>query len=815
MRALRIVVVVLAVAVALPAFGQGPPVQTSRDAKGVWFIEGGSVYDVFEAMGYAVATDRLLQMELLRRTARGTLSELVGAQFLGEDYLSDDIFFRSLLYSEDEYQQMFDALSPDAQNAIKGYVAGVNRRIGEVYANFRLLPYEYWLGSFFTIVREGLSYNIMPKPWTVNDVLAWTALLQRNFDGEFGDRGQLDNAVLAQTLGTVYGQEGLAMFHDLRWLNDPAAQTMIPPPPSGVGHLEAQSAPDIPVEALPDVRAVADALRERFEGRERRLKKIGIEIKMGSYAMAVSGSKTASGNPIIYSGPQMGFTAPAIVVEGSVRGGGLEVSGMTVPGIPGIIVGRTPHHAWSMQVGHAHTTDYFIEAPQSVTLHHMETIRPAGGQPVTFPVYRSLHGPIVNPFPYNPNIPPTQTNPIVAMAYSHWMKDAQSLEAFIQLARATSIAEFGAGIEKVAVSQHYCYADRDGNIAYWMSGYDPIRKAGTNPYFPQMGDGNQEWTGQRRPIAHAVNPDQGFFAGWNNKASADYMNPPNSYSYYLGPAHRAHVLNDYLSTHSNLTYEEVRDLALNIATTDSFGDGGNTWSFVKDTFKAAVAANPNEARNAAIDLLDAWDGHFVDGGPPQWRMGTKRADAWVLQDKWIREVMRLTFEDEFARVGMQWERAQPLSLSLNVLLHALAGPQASLPNYYNWFQDKLASGKPTTAQGIIVQALDTVQAALGLRPYNVARGEIVFSHILLAALDPLLGSNFGSIHKIPFSSRSTYAHCVEYGSHGPLRIESMFPLGESGTFLYNGTFTPTIDPNFFSMAPVFDPFMPRSFPLFE
>jgi len=86
---------------------------------------------------------------------------------------------------------------------------------------------------------------------------------------------------------------------------------------------------------------------------------------------------------------------------------------------------------------------------------------------------------------------------------------------------------------------------------------------------------------------------------------------------------------------------------------------------------------------------------------------------------------------------------------------------------------------------------------------------------LLGALDPILGTNFGSIWSIPWASRSTYAHVVEYGEDGPVNIESMFPLGESGAFYYQGTFAPVIDPHMFSMAPVFDPFMPRTFPLFD
>jgi penicillin amidase len=184
-------------------------------------------------------------------------------------------------------------------------------------------------------------------------------------------------------------------------------------------------------------------------------------------------------------------------------------------------------------------------------------------------------------------------------------------------------------------------------------------------------------------------------------------------------------------------------------------------------------------------------------------MGAFRADAWVFQDAWIKEVVRLTFEDEFTMAGMSYAD-QPLTINFNVLLRALAGPQASIPTFYNWFQDKSGSGKPTTADGIILQALDNTIAAIGLGPYNAQRGFIVYRHPI-----------FGTFWQTPFSSRSTYAHCVEFDSNGPARIESMFPLGESGALYFAGTTTPSFDPNYFSMVPVYDPFMPRSFPLFD
>ncbi len=74
---------------------------------------------------------------------------------------------------------------------------------------------------------------------------------------------------------------------------------------------------------------------------------------------------------------------------------------------------------------------------------------------------------------------------------------------------------------------------------------------------------------------------------------------------------------------------------------------------------------------------------------------------------------------------------------------------------------------------------------------------------------------YGPIWQTPWSARSTYAQCVEFDMNGPVRIESMFPLGQSGASYYNGTLTPTFDPNFFSMTPVYDNFAPRPFPLFD
>jgi len=759
-------------------------VETTRDGSGVWFITGSDedrLYDVFDAMGYAVATDRLWQAETFRRAARGSLAEI-----FGPDQLEQDILVRITGYSDQELEDGFDALDGEAQDVIEGYVAGFNRRIAEIRDDPSLLPFEF------------ATLGFMPEDWTYKDVLAWEALMMRNFDVEAQKMGQIDNAALYQGLMTLYPTTGAGMFEDLRWINDPDALTYIPSL-GGVKFAESKEKVLSPLienpPVIPDVREVAKSMAEMRSRIDENLKKINAYIKMGSYAWTVAGSKTADGNPVIYSGPQMGFTVPSVVGEGSIRAGGLNVSGMTITGIPAIVIGRSPHHAWSMQVGHVHTVDYYFEDPSDVTLNRMETIHVAGGEDVVLPVWRTAHGPVVNPIPYDPGTyVPSPSNPITSWKYSHWGYEFESMKAYLDIARATSMDEFGAAIELVPLSQHFCYADKDGNIAYWMSGRDPVRPAG-EWRLPQGAVGLPlEWDSTvLLPRSTDRNNDQGYYCGWNNKTNAGYANSYNNLSYFFGPFTRAHVVDDYLSAHNDLTFNDLRNLALNIATTDSFGGGGNPWEFASDSFTYAVnnaLDAPNADRSAALALLADWDGHFVDGGNTEWVEGMDRADAWVLMDAWIREVLNLTFEELDAL-----EEEKEIRL-FNVLLHSLL--PGGIENNYKWYEPY------SSYDEIIVEALDHVLSNLGKKPWGEdARGIISFNHDML-----------GPVWKIPFSSRSTYAHCVEFGVAGPVGIESMFPLGESGTILMGEGGAPIFDDNFFTMTPVYDDFSHREFPLF-
>lgn len=775
-------------------------VDVTRDAKGVWFISGtkdATYYNIFEAMGYAVATDRLWQTEKYRRSARGRLAEIFGSS-----QLATDMFMRTMGYSDQELQAGFDALDKESQTVIQAYVAGFNRRIAEIRKDKSLLPFE------FAAIGAKLGVEFIPEDWSVSDVLAWESLMLRNFDPEgYENQEQLNNAKLYAALSLTFPKDAQSMFDDLRWTNDPEALSYIS---FKARAAQTRAEADDSLPAVDDISEAADAVIETQKSVMENLKEINAYVKMGSYAWTVSGKKTASGNPIIYSGPQMGFSTPSIVMEGSVRAADLNISGMAVPGIPGIVIGRTPHHAWSMQVGHAHSADYYLESPDAVKLHRTETIKVAGAASVQLPIYRSSHGAIINPMPYNPSTYiPSATNPIVSWKYANSGYEFQTTKAYLDIARAQNADDFGKAIENIGVSQHFCYADKEGNIAYWMSGRDPLRAA-SDYRFPQgflPGAPVMEWDGAvLKPRSTDRNTTRGFYGGWNNKTSGSYANSSNNPSYFFGPFHRAHVIDEYLSSHDKLTFEQIRDLALDIAATDSIGLGGNPWKFVEKYFSDAVQAavdpvSSSDERMSLLSLLRSWDGHFVSGGASQWASGKDRANEWMLTDAWIREAIRLTFEDE---LGDSY-KTQNMTVLFNVMLHALKGASSGIVNKYNWFQNLSDPKAPQTANDIIVIALNNALAKLGTLPWGIdKRGTIDYKHDLI-----------GVVHTMPFASRSTYAHCVEIAPSGPVRIQSMFPLGQSGNILMGADAKPVFDKNFFSMAPEYDAFAPRDFPLFQ
>lgn len=760
---------------------------STRDDLGVFYIKDGSLYDVMETMGYLVAQDRLWQLELNRRTARGRMAEL-----FGQSLFNNDLVIRRIAYSDDELAQEYADLDDETRLMIDGYLAGLNRHISEVNSVEKDVIAQGLPQSQSIMPYEFKVYNFQEIPyWDFKDILSWIATAQRNFTVDGLGFAQVNNLNLAFDLIDFTGDPvtAEAMFDDLRWVNDAKAPTMIP-------NFSVQKAKDKPGPKTPswklaegldmnETRRQIKEFSDMLDQNREELIRTGAFLKGGSFAWVVSGSNTESGNPVLYSGPQMGLGAPIAVVEGSIESDTYTASGMLVPGIPGVVVGRTPHHAWSFQVGHSHSFDYFRESPDTVTLHRTEIIKVAGGDDVEVPVYRSARGIVMTDMPW------------LSWVYAHHGYDFELSKGMLGLARAQNMDEFHTAVENLAVSQHILYADVDGNIAYWMSGRVPVRPEG-NYKLPQgfAADPVEYDLDVLEPIPHDRNTPQGWYGGWNTKASVDADDPTGIHVF--GPFQRGHIVQDNLAGQTNMSFEEIRDVVIDITHTTSFDSGGVLWTYVRDEFMAAVANNPTPERQEIVDLIEGWHLHFPEGPKEGWITAENFHEASLFQRQWILTTLINTFDDEMGPATSLREAGR----RFNVLLHAL-DENPDVVNNYDWFQNADANA-PQTAEANIIKGLDDAIANLGPRPIVISRGVLPYNHAVL-----------GTLHQIPFASRSDYSQVVELGSDGPTRIESHIALGQSGRILTDDEFQPVLDPNYLSMCDMFVNFIHRPFPLFS
>ncbi|MFB3132628.1 MAG: penicillin acylase family protein, partial [Rhodothermales bacterium] len=358
----------------------GATVEIDRDDYGVPHISADTEEGVFFGQGFAVAQDRLFQLEQYRRAALGRIAELVPTP----EFLEADMRVRTLYYTEDERQAQFDALSADIQTMLEAYVDGINVYLDSIAVNPRdFQPVEFiLLGT--------------PEPWTATHSVAVMQFFMRQF-GQFGGQE-------LQRLGELQ-LNGQAWIDENRPLNDPTVPTTIPG--AGTATTRTLSAYTPPPVSPEVIRAFTESRRRSEEAYER------LRIpKLGSFAMLAFGAKSASGNAMLLGAPQMGQPAEdavSIVNEVELISPTLHMGGMSVAGIPGVLIGRNEYFAWTLTSGFSDNTDTFRETVQvqngvpTAYLHNgefmpfearEETVF-QGSTPHPMTVLRTIHGPVV------------------------------------------------------------------------------------------------------------------------------------------------------------------------------------------------------------------------------------------------------------------------------------------------------------------------------------------------------------------------------------------------------------------------------------
>ncbi len=706
----------------------GDRVEILRDHYGVPHIFAGTERGVYVANGYAIAQDRLLQMDSFRRAARGELAEL-----LGPGRLAADREVRMLGYSDAEREATLRSLPERYQQMLVAYAEGVNRWIEEA-ALTNKLPVETLL-----IGR--------PRPWRAIDTIAIAEMMARRFGS--GGGAELRNQAMHDYLQRRFKDPRTAMtvFNDLLFTNDPRSPTTVrdsrrpPPSPAGNPTFLGRSSSALLARAADraEQRAALTAATE-----------LGLPTRFGSYAVVIAPERSATGNPILVGGPQMGFSTPQIAHEVHLVAPGLNVMGMGFAGTPGVLIGMNEHLAWTTTSGVADLEDIFAEKLNPANSRQYwhngawrdmdsrtETIRVRGGQPVTLEVLRTVHGPVLEV--------DTKNHLAYAKAMTYWQREMGALLAIAAFNRARDVREFAAAAPHIPTTHNFFVATRDGAIGYWFCGRAPIRSTRVDTRLPTPGTGEFDWQGTLSfaQMPQGINPRSGYFTNWNNKPAAWWRNEDTP---TWGELFRIHRIENLIARKPRLTFDDVRKLVADIGTYDMNADHLLTVALPALRRSAAVKADPLAAQ--ALAVLEAWDRHGDDGSIGK-----------LIFETLLAQVRDAIFLDDLGDLGDR--RLFNLAAQPTLILHALQGRKASVRLQHDFLNGKSADAVIADA---FLAAVTKLKAERGddLLRWNYTQGAI----------------RFGSLPPMPQTNRGTYIQIVEVGKSG-MRGVNILPPGQS------------------------------------
>lgn len=492
---------------ALP--GLSAPVTVVLDAQGVPHIEAKTLVDLARASGFMQGRARFFQMDMMRRLARGRVSEVVREQPLVSSTTAEYDKTMRGWDIERRATASFDRISAADRALITAFAEGVNA------AAARWKPLEYRL------------LGLEPEPWRPEDSLAVGLLniwsITHNYQQE-AVRLLLAMSVGVERMNAIYPSEPLAGGRTVA-TKAPAGEL----PPAVVAELDGlfpMKVAEAPVTAAALARATVDVLA----------------VGGASNSWVVSGARSASGKPMVANDPHLSHFLPGLFLQQHLKGPGLDVIGVTVPGLPWVVAGHNQRVAWGVTSTMADVVDLVLEkedaARPGFVLHEggdcalttrEEVVRVRDGsdfREVKVPLRSSCNGPLYNDL--HPELFPPGS-PLVAIRWK--VEDAeQSLAVLLELNQVKSAAELGPIVAKLPSTWNtWTVGDVDGHIASFVSGAVPLRPhhRGT---FPVPGwSAKYEWTdfATGDVLPHAVDAEDGVLAHANNlmadPASADFQ----------------------------------------------------------------------------------------------------------------------------------------------------------------------------------------------------------------------------------------------------------------------------------------------------
>jgi len=536
--------------------GLSAPVSITVDQDGVPRIHAASEIDAAAALGFLHARDRMFQLELLRRSASGRLSELVGPETLRFD--------REMRVLGLRFRAMADeaALPPADRAVLEAYARGVNAWIS---ARGRFSAPEFiFLGA--------------PEPWRPSDTLLWAKTMGLWLAGNW--QQELARLALSQTLPA----ERIAELWPRRRL---------------VVAAQAASVDARLVARAAQVLAALPHFPEPFT-----------LPSDESNAWAVAGTLSATGHPLLAGDPHLVYSLPGTWYLVRIERPEGVWAGATAPGVPGIVMGRNPHIAWAFTTTGADTQDVFIETPVGDDLYatpdgprpfttRAERIGVRGQPDVVLKVRETRHGPVVS------DIAPERDGKLLAVAMASLQPGETTASGFLALNRAGSVAEAGETAARITSPVQNMFVADTEHIGLFVTGRVPVRRAGDGSMPVDGADGRHDWlgfaSGQQLPVT--VDPPGGRMLNANEPVA------PTDFPTFLGHdprgPWRAERIDELLAASRRHTVADFARMQV---------DAGSTYARQLLPVLRGVAVPEGTARQALSQLKD-WDGAMSMDSP--------------------------------------------------------------------------------------------------------------------------------------------------------------------------------------------------------
>lgn len=541
-------------------------VTVQSDELGIPSINAATRADAYRTLGFLHARDRLFQMELMRRKSVGRLAEL-----FGESALKIDRMQRAYQLSRAASNIVAD-LPVEQRQVLQAYVEGVNSYIDQA----RVLPPEF------------LALRHKPEPWREEDSMLVILGMFQTLNGQEQDERMV--SVMEKALPADL----------LRFLTpdtDSYSTVLVG------GTAPRRFSDTLPAQALADLPDINVKVAASSVDAE--------QVVAGSNNWAVAGSKTADGRAMIANDMHLGLGVPNVWYRADLRYQDRHVYGVTLPGVPAVVVGGNDDVAWGftnvtgdlidlirLEINPDNPMEYRTPQGWETFGEHMETIRVKGAADVEFSLRDTAWGPVSEQALLG------QPVAVKWMALERHAVDL-GLLAMDQVQTTeqamTLMNHIGAPPQNVVI------ADRGGHIGWTYMGRLPLRLGFDGLASRSWADGRLGWQGYIPPEAlpRLLDPAEGFIATANNRTLG------SDYPYVIGHnwalGYRAFRIAELLREKAKLTEQDL--LAIQLDTR------GGVYDFYQQLALAELRAWPD--KDAALleieQVLQAWDGHMAAG----------------------------------------------------------------------------------------------------------------------------------------------------------------------------------------------------------